>query len=541
MSRSHWIDEFYRKRMERRTFPVEAGEFDEVRALLAKRNGTTGVIGGGGFAKWWLSALIPVIGLLWWAFAGISSDAEVPGSLITEQRSSAGQKVAEKETRWSSTAATQVMSDQSIAPVGTGTMIGEVRTTSVDERVTPVDNEPMNAQVKGTEGLRQTAEAQRPRPKDVMVLPEKGGIEAQVEGRDGTALNERVGVHSDRGITYAHANDQDETWQSLRSGSDQEQADANALGGGRNEMLPSRALQGHDDMIAEVVADGEALRDDQAGSPLDQGGKSARTNDPDEVRQSLGNAVIPEVQSTVAQDGDGNDKSSLLVLDVVSVRSDADEATFIEPRWSLPGILVSPTPEWREIPPFKRLASGQLHFFGAPLAVRTKSSSGGRSTAEAGSLFGLEYRVRVKHLSWATGIYYGSYALKADEGATDVMLNFVEVPMLASYELGMGRFGLMLQGGVSVDLLFNSKGKYPVDNDRVGAGFPDDAFRTLNLSWLLRPQATYQCDERLSVSAGPLWKAQLGAVAKEGSLDGARVTSAGLSIGITWRLEHTTF
>jgi hypothetical protein len=117
----------------------------------------------------------------------------------------------------------------------------------------------------------------------------------------------------------------------------------------------------------------------------------------------------------------------------------------------------------------------------------------------------------------------------------------VEVPLLAGYHLGFGRFGLLMQGGMSVDLLFNSSGRYPFEGDRTGAGFPDDAFRTVNYSWSLRPLATYHVNEHLSVSAGPLWKAQLGEVAQKGPLDGGRVSSSGVSFGLSWRLERATF
>lgn len=248
-----------------------------------------------------------------------------------------------------------------------------------------------------------------------------------------------------------------------------------------------------------------------------------------------------EPGSMNAQADDANGAISSEGLDVLSERSEADAVAFMVPRWTVPRVADARTPVQREMPVFKLLATGELHVFGAPLAVRTKSSGGDRSSVETGSLFGFEYRVRAKRVAWATGIYYGSYAVKADQGATDVTLDFVEVPLLASYGLSYGRFGLVMQGGMSIDLLFNSNGRYPLEDDRVGAGFPDDAFRTANYSWLLRPQATYHFSEHLSVCAGPLLKAQLGEVAQAGPLDGARVSSSGVSIGITWRLERSTF
>lgn len=73
------------------------------------------------------------------------------------------------------------------------------------------------------------------------------------------------------------------------------------------------------------------------------------------------------------------------------------------------------------------------------------------------------------------------------------------------------------------------------------AGSPDDAFNTVNYSWMLRPQATYRLNERLSLSAGPMWKAQLGSVAQNGLLKDARASSAGISAGLTWRLDRSAF
>jgi hypothetical protein len=207
----------------------------------------------------------------------------------------------------------------------------------------------------------------------------------------------------------------------------------------------------------------------------------------------------------------------------------------------MPARVDAPEPMHSAVPVFKLIPMGELHAFGAPLFVRGRSGSGERSGSEMGSVVGLEYRVRVKRFSWATGIHYGSYALKADGGAADVTLSFVEVPLLASVRLCRGRFGVMVQGGVSMDLLFNASGHYPTDEDRSGTAFPDDAFRTANYAWSLRPQATYQLTERLGVNAGPLWKAQMGEVAKKGPLEGTKVSSSGISIGISWRLDHSTF
>ena len=311
------------------------------------------------------------------------------------------------------------------------------------------------------------------------------------------------------------------------------------------ELSPSAPVVAHDPEQGktndQVDSAGGSLQDMGAGSRADQGS-------------------IPE-QSDAGSGTTGNSRAaSLLALGLESAQVDAfdhasssgsenalaeqravDAITILEPRWPVPLLADARQPVRREIVPWKRFSAGALHVFGAPLAVRSRSSNGDRSGAEAGSLLGFEYRVRAKRFTWATGIHYGSYALKADQGITDIKLEFVEVPLLASVAWRRGRFGLSMQGGMSVDLLFNSSGSYPLEQIRTSAGFPDDVFRAVNCSWLLRPQATYHVDDHLSICAGPLWKAQLGEVAKEGALDGARISSSGVSVGITWRLERSTY
>lgn len=226
---------------------------------------------------------------------------------------------------------------------------------------------------------------------------------------------------------------------------------------------------------------------------------------------------------------------------------DADrvrEVDFIVPmvtRWSLAPEPVAASVVRRDVVVNNRRARGELHVFAAPLGVKTNSQSGMDGTINDGSLYGLEYRVRAKYFSVATGIHYGTYGLQAGNGVADVKLNYVEVPVLAGVELGFKRFGLLVQGGMSLDFLFDQGGRYPIDDARTGSGFPDDAFTTMNYSWMLRPQVAYCLDERISLSAGPVWKAQLGSVADQGLLKDARATATGISVGLTWRLDRSTF
>lgn len=210
-------------------------------------------------------------------------------------------------------------------------------------------------------------------------------------------------------------------------------------------------------------------------------------------------------------------------------------------RWSLIAEPLVAMPVNREQESPKRRSLGELHVFGAPLGVKTARGGGSGGTMRSGSLYGLEYRVRSKYVSLATGIHYGTYGMQAGEGAAEVKLNYVEVPLLAGVEVGFKRFGALLHGGMSLDFLFDSGGRYPMEGARSGSGFPDDAFNTLSYSWILRPQVAYRLNERLSLSAGPLWKAQLGSVAQTGLLKDARSSSAGFTAGLTWRLDRSTF
>lgn len=492
MSRQHWIDEFFRKRMEHREFPVEEGEYEEVRALLEKRN-NTGAAVRGGFSKWWLSALIPMAGLLWWAVEGGAGEDAANSTLASEHPAATERNDRRQDAQWAANTSAPVEVHPMSATAGGGSAVGVVA-ASLMERASPVDRADMVSQAERN-GRRDHAIASRqPGSGDVMGTHDKASVNAQEGDQDQAARSIRHEARSHSGSISPEAAEQQETAGSLAS------EDA-----------------------------------------FDRTGLIAPAEDHHEAALSLRLAGGPEQADRNTEGGDPDDATVAELRNVPVDRADVGAVAWMLPRRSLPRIADAPQPVQLEMPVFKRLAMGELHVFGAPMTVRTKSSGGDHSGGEAGSRFGLEYRVRAKRLSWATGIHYGSYALQADLGAADVRLGFVEVPLLAGYGLGLGRFGLLLQGGMSVDLLFNSTGRYSVEVDRTSAGFPDDAFSTLNVSWLLRPQVSYQCSEHLGVSMGPLWKAQLGEVAKEGPLEGARVSSTGLSIGLTWRLERTTF
>lgn len=453
MSGQHWIDALFRKRLKQQEFPVEAGEFEEMRALLEQRNATTAGALRSGISKWWLSALIPIAGLLWWTFGGSGGSAtkDVP---FTAQYGSGGTNIGEQRTPVANDIHARKDQEQ-LDPTVTGTEV-----SAAVRSAAPAATDAVNAQVDPVVD-ESTAQARRDRP--------HGGMAA---------------TDVDRKSVEALA--------------------APATGIDRNDRRTG--------LITPAV----------------------RVDDPSVGSERASDEPAPEVLAVRPGTDERNDVATTIGNELRETRA-AVLVDFMELRAHTPLPAAAPEPIQGEVPVLQRLPVGALHFFGAPLAVRVGSG------AEAGSLFGLEYRMRAKRFVWATGIHYGSYTLKADGGATDVKLNFVEVPLLGSFQLSRGRFGLALQGGVSVDLLFNSRGRYRVEGDRNGSAFPDDAFRTANLSLLLRPQVNYHVNEHLSVNGGPLWKTQLGDVAKAGPLEGARVSSTGVAIGITWRLDHSTF
>ncbi|MBL7953019.1 MAG: PorT family protein [Flavobacteriales bacterium] len=458
MSGQHWIDAFFRKRLKEQSFPVEAGEFEDMRALLEQRNAATGVVRTG-LSKWWLSALIPVAGMVWWVIGGNGgAERDVAPSA---QQNTVGTDTGEQHAE----AASHIDRGDGTGPSDPLASKQDVSPASLVPSTTHTDEEVPRAEA-GAGGMRSTG--------------------ASPSGTHAADAAQRTG----RAEAHGH--------------------------------IANTTLQERSESEVSPTSPDMRVDDTMSGSA--------------HVRQF----TTQEMIAAGSAEAERSEEASTATPDVVGARSDAGMVSFMELRRAAP-LAAAPEPITREVPMFEQLPLGALHFFGAPLAVRTRTAAGERSGAETGSLFGLEYRIRAKRFVWATGIHYGSYALKADQGTTDVKLNFVEVPVLAGYRFSQGRLGFLVQGGVSVDLLFNARGQYRIEGDRAGSAFPDDAFHTTNLSLQLRPQASYQVNEYLSVNAGPLWKAQMSGVAKEGPLDGARMSSSGVSLGLSWQLERTTY
>jgi len=563
MSRKHWIDEFFRRRLEQGTFAVEKGELEDVHALLVKRNGTGTLIRGGRFSKWWLTALIPAAGVLWWAWADRGRSAEMPEALVSEHRANNNATVADhlapSTTNSSEGSAVHAVDERLRA----GVSETDLNTTSDRAGAAAHADVTGNVDIGGRELAPQMTDATRTSSTTAVAATDKVSLRPRAQDRSGKRGGVQSEAHPQKGELPATGVTLSENPQGVGPGwrSGQEGNSANIDDHGRSAVDPAREVRpgstAKDARATERDGTPGADQQEQAGLKLhvdvqdgthpDALSESRTSQDHVADQAEMPTAVISRVDPQAASEQALSPATSAQLQDPVSasealatVRDQRETIDFMDSRWSMPAALEAPKPVQPQLPEFKLMASGELHAFGAPLAVRARSG-GQRSEAQNGSLLGLEYRVRTKRFSWATGIHYGRYVLKADQGEADVSLTFVELPLLASLKFGRGRFGLLAQGGISLDLLFNSNGRYPVTGDRTSAGFPEEAFQAMNVSWSLRPQALYHVDERLSVGVGPIWKAQLGSMANDGPLEGAHITASGLSFGVTWRLDGTTY
>lgn len=567
MSRKHWIDEFFRKRLEREAFAVEEGELEDVHALLVKRNGTGALIRGWRANKWWLSILIPAAGVLWWAMGDQDQRVELSVAQITEQQLTAN----EDDTLRQVPTETRIVNGSAVQPVD-GPLLADAKGSEINastgrnghsaEQPAPVDpsigKDGIDAQMtdmtrtSSTEGM---AAADKGSMRDAVVGSQVISRGGRNEARAGQATRHR-GSTERSGIARSVGTGSGSPQERTSDGLDRQDHSAQGLASDEGRSLfASDGLAAVDDGTTRTGPLDEAVHQtgpkrygadlpDRKPDPLDEGRLAQDAARIDETQRldtdGAKASVVPSEQANSAGKSVQVEDPERTAEVLASAREQRETIDFMAPRRSMPTAPEAPMPVSSEVPEFKLFATGELHGFGAPLAVRARNG-GVRSEVQDGSLLGVEYRVRTKRFSWATGIYYERYAIRADEGETDVALAFVEIPVLASLKVGRGRFGLLAQGGISLDLLFNSNGRYPVTTDRTSAGFPEEAFSAANISWLLRPQALYQINERLSVGVGPLWKAQLGRVASNGPLDGAHIASTGVSVGLTWRLERTTY
>lgn len=566
MNRQRWIDAFFRERLERREFPVEVGEFDAVRSLIHKSNSASAGVRGVGLSKWWLSVLVPVAGGLWWALGVMSSDADRSIGSVPEMRSQTKERSLDLHDRDATNGFYLGTTLDLVAQAASGSMSAASYDTSLNRGVSSPNGASRYAEV-GVAVADRSSDAGRTFAVDQGAATNVSRKIGHAEDRNSERIELRNEAHREQGRDLAIATGGAGIRQMFEQGSHSRLESRTA----RNEGNVRAAIEPAGDARTLLTnSDARAAGYDGTipNGPIDEG-KTRHERDlfdsdrtdakPDmsgvSVTAQNGHLVHAE-EVRVADTSEDPALSSSRVLSAVDPKlvgkpesaseglaSNKDHRGGIDvmdTRWSMPAQPEAPMPVYREITEFKLLASGELHGFGAPLAVRARSG-GQRSDLQNGLLFGVEYRVRTKRFSWATGIYYGSYAVKADQGETDVSLAYVELPLLASYKLGRGRFGIQVQGGISIDLLFNANGRYQPADNVLGAGFPEEAFQTTNFSLLFRPQAMYQMNERLSLMAGPLWKTQLGSVANDGPLDGAHIVSSGISFGLTWRLERTTY
>ena len=187
---------------------------------------------------------------------------------------------------------------------------------------------------------------------------------------------------------------------------------------------------------------------------------------------------------------------------------------------------------------YRKRALGDIHFVGTLLRSNADDLAAGPS-----SVFGIEYRVRKQALSLATGMHYGSYGLNGSgaSGSDRVRLEYLQIPLLVGYELGLRRFGLLIQGGASCDFFFSASGRYGPLVENSAATIEDESFSTVNVQAILRPQVFYRATERIGIFVGPTWTRQLSSVAVTGPLAEARTTSTGAAFGLIWKLERSTY
>lgn len=199
----------------------------------------------------------------------------------------------------------------------------------------------------------------------------------------------------------------------------------------------------------------------------------------------------------------------------------------------------APLPSLYQTAATRERALGDLYFLGAEVSTDAASAN----ASGKGSWFGIEYRMKTKHFSAATGIHYGSYTFSTDPAINtcDVRLDYMQVPLLAGYERSLGRWGVLAQAGITCDLFFQATGRYGAKAENATRTIDDSSFRTVNMQVLLRPQLMYRVNEQLGFVAGPVWSQQLSTLASAGPLAGARTTNTGLAFGLTWRLARSTY
>lgn len=217
------------------------------------------------------------------------------------------------------------------------------------------------------------------------------------------------------------------------------------------------------------------------------------------------------------------------VLELIPFRSAA-----LEPQLSQ--ALIVADPSWRTD------HVNELHVFVSAFAIRAADSR----ISGSGSLFGMEYGMRKQRWSFATGIHWNGFQVDASstlEGndAGDVTLSYLEVPVLAGYGITAGRFGMGLQAGMSFGWLFNASGDYLPETSPTITAVPDEAFRTSNYTILLRPQFSYQANELVRITTGPMWRHQISEVATSGPLADVPLNSLGISLGVVWKIRRTSY
>lgn len=201
-------------------------------------------------------------------------------------------------------------------------------------------------------------------------------------------------------------------------------------------------------------------------------------------------------------------------------------------------LIGTPSPLAAPEPAPLRTAFGEVYGFAQVAALSNAHSAIGHV-----GRFGVEYRFRAGPMSLATGFHSSRYTLHATASseAAAAQLSYVGMPLLVGRTWHRGRWSAGLQGGALTEFLFTASMKHANGTPISTASFNDDAFRKLNLSLLLRPQLTYQFNERFGARIALPMLGQLHAPAATGPGKDMRHQGLGMELGIAVNLQHHTY
>jgi len=477
----HPIDRLVRRKLTERSFNKDEAHLEEMRTILEARDQGE-VVAVGRTGRWWKVLLFPVAGLVWWAWARTGT-GPIPQQVAVSQ--STHQQQVDGNASVSEGPVTPAAAWPATTPERTADPATDPSTADAQQAIRHAvildagsAVQPHARAVEQVHGAL-TEESARITSGEESATTEEG------RSADQPNMNGEVLITADQGAFF---------WGASSDGN----AGGSSSSGGRTGEVEESGELDHAD--ATSVAEPTPVQERKDALPAD--------------RPASG-----EFQREVEVD----------VLEVIPVRG-----SLLQPQLNQALIVVDPSLRTRHV--------NELHVFASALSIRAAD----RRITGSGTLLGLEYRMRKKQWSIATGIHWNDFEVDASNvldgvDAGDVTLSYLEVPILAGYEIGVGRIGVALQAGVSLGLLFNASGNYLPESSLTITAVPDEAFRTTNYAVLLRPQLSYQVNELVRITTGPFWKRQMSEVATLGPLNDVPLNDLGISLGVVWKLRRTSF